>query len=152
MTKKDPNTFFLTTYWNHYYFIQQIIFLNILLKNFIIKKIDILPGLQRTFRLVLEPIKCWRWSSDVVLSQYHQHNDANSLEPMNVQFWIQHLELISTWKKVCSGIGFLFYYGSKKLMSHTIKRIYSRNQKTTIMITSFSTHKHELEIKFKMAG
>lgn len=128
MTKEDPNTFFLPTYQNDYNFIQQIIFLTLLFKHFIMNKINIIPGLQRMFHLVLEPIKCWHWSSDVVLSRYHQRNDANSPEPMNVQFWIQHLEPISTWKKkYTSGTGFLFPFGNNKLISHTIKRIYYGN-------------------------
>lgn len=102
----------------------------VLFKHFITKKINIIPGLQRMFHLVLEPVRCWHWSSNVVLSQYHQHNDANSPEPMNAQFWIQHLEQISTWGKIyASGIGFLFLYGNKKLISHTIKGIYSENHK-----------------------
>lgn len=104
------------------------------------------------FHLVLKPIKCWHWSSDVVLSLYHQHSDANSLEPMNVQFWIQHLELISTWKKVCSGIGFLFHYGNKKPMSNIIKRFILEIRKYYNHDYFFFPLTNKNWIKFKMAG
>ena len=129
MKEKDPKTFSLTTHQNHYHFLE----INFPTSNIFIfhnKKLDILPGLQRMFHPVPGPTKCWHWSSDVVLSRYHQHNDANSPEPMSGRFWTQHLELTSTWKRVMlQGLFLLFPYGNNKLMNHTIKGIYSGNQK-----------------------
>lgn len=138
MIEKDPNTFSLTTHQNHYHFLEINFPTNNIFKLHN-KNLISYSGLQRMFHPVPEPTKCWHWSSDVVLSRYHQHNDANSPEPTSGRFWTRQPRAdFNLEKSHASGIvSSLSLWQQQAYESHNKRDLFWKSEKITIMIISF---------------